>query len=57
MDEKNLRKLQLPEKENIRIVAIERDGEMDCNISGDLVLGEDTTVALTIPREQIYDLI
>lgn len=54
---RKLRLLDLPRKENVRIIAIERDGRMDMNVSADTVLDEDSVVALTIPKANIYDLI
>lgn len=53
---KSLRKLQLRE-EQINIIAIDRNGQMDINISPETVLPEGCPVVLTIPKSRIYDLI
>ena len=54
---KSLAKLQLREKEQINIVAVERDGRMEAAVSPDIVLREDDIVAFTVEKDRIYDFI
>ncbi len=54
---KRLRDLKLPERENVHIIAVEKDGVMEVDIDPDMVLTEESVVAVSIPKSQIYDLI
>ena len=50
--------LDLPRKENVRIIAVEQeDGSMEMSIDPSMVLQEDSVVAIVIPKSRIYDLI
>lgn len=52
-----LRKLQLKEKEQINVIAIERDGEMDPYVRADTVIPKDCTLVIALPKSKMYDFI
>jgi trk system potassium uptake protein TrkA len=54
---KSLRKLALREKEQINIIAVQRDGEMNEIISPDLELREDDVVAIITRQERIFEFV
>lgn len=55
---RSLMLLDLPRKENVRIIAVEQeDGSMEMSIDPSMVLQEDSVVAIVIPKSRIYDLI
>lgn len=54
---KSLEKLRLPESEHIRIIAIEKNGEMKMDFTPDLVLEEDMPIAIAIRKSDIYDFV
>lgn len=54
---KSLQKLRLFETEQVRIIAIERDGIMEMQFPPGTILSEDDTIALAIHKSGIYDFI
>lgn len=55
---RDLGHLKLPQTENVRIIAVEReDGTMDTDVHADTILDENALVAISIPKAQIYDLV
>lgn len=54
---KSLRKLMLPENQNIKVIAIEQEGTMTTQIRADTVIPADCDLAIAIPKTQIYDMI
>ena len=53
----SLRKLQLKEKEQINVSAIELDGVMDSYVRADTVIPKDSTLVIALPKTQMYDFI
>ena len=54
---KQIGKLELRNKHNVNIIAIEKDGEMNAAISAATVIPADCTLIMAIPKSQLYDMI
>lgn len=54
---KTLRKLQLMETQQIKVIAIDNDGTMDMKVRADTVVPKDCTLVIIIPKTHIYDFV
>lgn len=54
---KKIRELRLKEKYRVAVVALETNGEMNNEFTSDTVIREDSMMALSLKKSQIYDFV